>query len=323
MQAVDDADEVWKLKEAAGDKARKEKKQRRRLLAWLCCGCCIPIALALGIGLGLGLRRRHPSPPPPLNPPPPSPLPGAPQETALPESVPTVLLSLSLFGSSLDAAITASGGTSVVTSAVAAAIGAAASQVSMARPLEYLLQFTIALPGASAALVTGAAVKAAVLSALPAAASTTLNVAGINSAGGIRRALLSTVEVTLQAYSTTLTMVTSLNASLAKAVADSSLSTALQAASISVSGVTLPSPPAPGLQLGLAISCPVGNTSITPAAAAAAFSPAAFVNTSAALVLALNQSGLSGVSGLAVTLAPIIGACLRALVSGFRSDNAA
>ena len=221
--------------------------------------------------------------------------------------MPTVLLSLSIFGPALDVAIAAAGGTSVVTSAVAAALGTDASKVTLARPLEYLLQFVIGLQGAAAAGVSRSAFKAAVLSALPAAASAVLNVQGINPVG-VRRSLLSSVEVTLEAYSAALLPITMLNASLAVAVSSGSLTATLQAANFNVTGVTLPVPPATGVQLGLAVSCPVGNSSITPTAAAAAFSPAAFVNTSAAILQALNQSGLSGIGGLAVSLSPVIGA---------------
>ena len=301
----------------------KQRRRRRALFAWLC--CCL-VGLALGLGLGLGLRlRRHVSPSPPGPPPPSPPLPSAPLEVLLPETVPTVLFAMPFFNTALAATISA-GGASPIAASVAAALGTSASAVSVTAPVDYMLQFTLVMHGASAAAVTNAAITAALTSAVPSLSAASVHLRGTSPITAHRRLLQAGVAATVQAYNPSFSLMAAANASISAAISTGVVLSAVQAAGVNATGLAMP-PPLDGVQISLAVSCPPSNASFTTATVSTALSLAAFSNTSAAILAALNHSIPLGTTPVLVdvSLAPVIGAtrpCVRATPRHARLSDA-
>ena len=251
-----------------------------------------------------------PNPPSPPRPPPPSPLPPAPSETATNVATPTVLLGLSLFGNSLNAQLSQGNLTQIMT-AVAGAVGTNASLVSVATT-DYVISFVLGLVGLNASVsINAASVRSALLTATRASSQgISLQMQGVN-AGGARRRLLS-VEATTLAYGSNLTAMNALNATLISVVQNGTLVATLQAAGVNATGTVLPVVPLPGVQLHLAFQCPVGalggNGTLLPNVTSMLqiVSPGGVLDTSATLFA--NLSAIVGVTSVAITLAPIIGA---------------
>ena len=247
-----------------------------------------------------------PSPPPSRPPPspvpspvPPAPLPPAPSEsTFVPVGVPTVFTSLCVFGPTLDGEVSDAAAAAVAV-AIATAAGTDVSLVSMARAVEYVLSFVVAVPGASTNSVSGPTICAALLNATT-ADGMSLQVVGINSGSSRRRLLV--LEATVLGFSANRSHVVSFNSSLAGAFNSGALTASLRAVGINTTGASLPVPPQSGLQFGVSILCPSGNVD----AALQAVSPGA-LDASPTLLADLNNAGIGSITGARVTLAPIVG----------------
>jgi hypothetical protein len=232
------------------------------------------------------------------------PLPPAPNEVAVPVGIPTVFASITVFGPTLDLEV--SGGASdAVAAAIAAAAGTDASLVSIARAVEYVLAFVIAVPGARIDSVGASTLSAALLNATT-ADGVSLQVSGISSGG--RRRQLRTLEANVVGYSANLSSVISFNSSLADAVSSGALTASLRAVGINTTGASLPVPPQSGVQFGVSIQCPDGDVD----AAVQAVSPGA-LGASQTLMNDLSNAGLGIITGARVTMAPIIGAVAQQL----------
>jgi hypothetical protein len=213
--------------------------------------------------------------------------------------MPTVFASITVFGPTLDLEV--SGGASdAVSAAIAAAAGTDASLVSIARAVEYVLAFVVAVPGASLGSVSAATLSAALLNAT-AVDGMSLQVSGISS--GARRRGLRSLEASVVGFSAHLASVVSFNSSLAGAISSGALTASLRAVGINTTGASLPVPAQSGVQFGVSIQCPGGDVD----AALQAVSPAA-LGASQTLMSDLSNAGLGVITGARVTMSPIVGA---------------
>ncbi len=201
-----------------------------------------------------------------------------------------------------------------ITAATAAALGTDASLVIINR-VEYVLSFVVALPGINASAgISNPSVRSAVAAAT--GSSLAMQVLGVNAVEMSRRRLLTSVlEATLFAFRSNSSLVGAFNASLVAAVANGGLTSALRAAGVNTSGAVLPVGPVNGVQFGITVQCPIGATdadgtalpNVTQVLSAAA--PGA-LDATPTLAMDLTAAGLSNISGVKITLAPIAGACI-------------
>jgi hypothetical protein len=140
-----------------------------------------------------------------------------------------------------------------------------------------------------------------------------------NSAARRRRRLLTTVEAAVFATNPQLAGIMDLNATLYRAIADGSLATRLQSAGVSTtSGIAFASPPASGAEFHFVIQSPasgVGPDGVAVPGVAALQQALSSVGEAATLLADLNSAGLGLITDTAITLTPVIGACVRACVS--------
>ncbi len=107
-----------------------------------------------------------------------------------------------------------------------------------------------------------------------------------------------------------------LNATLQSAIANGSLTAALQAAGVNTTGAELPVPPVVGAQLHVIVQCPDGavgaNATLLPNVTTMLTNVAPGVLDASPLLLDnASDLGLGNISGVVVSLTAIVGACMR------------
>ena len=238
--------------------------------------------------------------------------------------MPSVLFGVTLFGDSLADGI-ADDGVRALSTALATAVGTNTSLVAI-QSVEYVLQLVVAVTGVTAAAASSgtAAVGASVMAATGSStANVSLSMVGVNT-GGARRRLLGSVEYTARAYSASLANLLVMNSTLNAVVSNGSLAATLVTAGVNTTGVQLPVQPLAGVQLHVAVKCPDGGiagdgTLLPNVTTMVQRTSAGTLDSSASLLSDFSSAGLGVISGVSVSLTPVIGALLSRLLP-FNAD---